>query len=139
MRVFIDSDVIISSLISSKGAAFILLNNPNVLKLISNYSILEIDEVIERLKLSQTQFNELTQQHLVLTEMEMTLNEIKSKFGDYVMDIDDAHIIAGAKIAKVKFLITYNLRHFKIDRIKKELGIIVITPGMFLQYLRSIS
>lgn len=139
MRVFIDSDVIISSLISSKGAAFMLLNNPNVLKLISNYSLLEVNEVITRLELNLGKFEKLKEQYLTLVNLQTSLSDIKSKFGDYIIDVDDTHIIAGAKTAKAGFLITYNLRDFKIDKIKKDLGIIVLTPGMFLQHLRSIS
>lgn len=139
MRVFVDSDVVISSLISSKGAAFTLLNNPNALKLISNYSVTEIREVIERLGLSVRKFEELKGQHLGLIELQTPTGDIKHKFKDYVLDGDDAHIIAGAKIARAKYLITYNLRHFNINKIKQDFGIIILTPGMFLQYLRSIS
>lgn len=39
----------------------------------------------------------------------------------------------------VRFLITYNLSDYKIERIKDELGIIIITPGQLLQYLRSLN
>lgn len=81
---------------------------------ISDLSKIEIEEVVKRLTLNLKDLKNLVHQSLKL---------------------DDAHIIAGTK--KAKFLITYNLRHFKIDKIKADLGIIILTPADFLQYLRS--
>ena len=59
-------------------------------------------------------------------------------FGQHSRDPNDAHIIAGAVKAKAQFLLTYNLKDYKIDKIKKDFGIIVTTPAKFLQYLRSL-
>ena len=71
--------------------------------------------------------------------IEKTQHEIKERYKDYVEDLNDAHIVAGAAESKAHFLITYNIRDFKIEKIKKDFDIIVLTPGMFLQYLRSIT
>ncbi len=51
LTIFLDSDVIISSLISKKGAAFLLVNNKKTEKYISNVSFKEIKVVMKRLKL----------------------------------------------------------------------------------------
>ena len=40
------------------------------------------------------------------------LDKIKEKFGSYVDDSNDAHVVAGAVAAGAGYLATYNLRHF---------------------------
>jgi len=108
MRIFIDSDVVISSLISS-------------------ISLKELRAVVEMLVKNRFEVFPLTKE----------LGEIKEEYVQYVTDINDAHIVAGAYSTKVKYLISYNLKHFKKDKMKNELGLILLTPALFLQYLRS--
>ena len=126
MKVFIDSDVVISSLISNTGAAAQLLNtDSNLVKIISNFSQKELKIVMARIKIDKP---------LPLLEI-INIKNIK-KYSVYSTDPFDAHIVAGADQSKSRFLITYNLKHYKIDKIKQDLNIIVMTPGTFLQYLR---
>lgn len=129
--VYVDTDVIISSLISSSGAAYILLEKTKENYMISNLSEDEVLKVGKRLKISEIKTRNLLKK----------LNKVKIKktedFKKYILDPNDSHIVAGAVTAKVKYLITYNTRHFLADKIKDELGIILMTPPFFLQYLRS--
>lgn len=127
MKVFVDSDVVVSSLISSTGAAFQLIEeHQEVTKIISNLSIRELEIVKDRLGISRP-----------IPKFELTTVSGVEKYKDYSLDPNDAHIIAGAHQSGARFLITYNLRHFKTDKIKQDLNIITMTPGTFLQYLRS--
>ena len=135
-KIFVDSDVIISSLISETGAAYLLLNQPNLNLFISNLSISEQKVVVKRLSLSFTKWQKLTAK-LNLVNVSENIKIHKQALKSYVLDPNDAHILAGGIKSKAKFLITYNLKHFKLDKIKSELGILVISPGNFLQYLRS--
>lgn len=138
LKVFVDSDVIISSLISSSGAAFLLLNETDDLDLfISTVSNQELLEVVHRLHLSQEKLENLINKRLSTTLLKKSLEEIKMEFSKYVLDIDDAHIVAGAKEANVQFLISYNTKHFKADKLKEDFNIILTTPANLLQYLRS--
>lgn len=138
-KVFVDSDVIISSLISSLGAAYFLLNQARGLKFfISNISQKELIEVANRLKIDQVKLEKLFQKRFKKVFIKEKLEEIKLNYSEHTIDPDDAHIIAGAKESKVGFLIFYNIRHFKTDKIKKDFNIAVMTPASFLQYLRSI-
>ncbi len=125
MKVFVDSDVVISSLISNTGAASELINNLDIKKIISNLSIKESEIVKLRLNINKP-----------LPMLETIVIDNVKKYSTYSIDPNDAHIVAGADQAKVRFLITYNLKHYKIDKIKRDLNIIIMTPGMFLQYLR---
>ncbi len=126
MKIFIDSDVVISSLISNTGASAQLLNTRNnITKMLSNLSQKELRIVMARLKIDGP---------LPKTEI-ITVNSVK-KYAIYSLDPNDAHIVAGADQSGARFLITYNLKHYKIDKIKQDLDIIIMTPGTFLQYLR---
>ncbi len=131
---FLDTDVIISSLLSQTGAANLLLKTPQIRKIISNASKDEIVQVSQRLNISNIYTNSLFKSELSITSI--TKEDI-AKYVTYVTDQNDAHIIAGAHVAKVVFLVTYNRKDFKVDKIKNELKIITLSPGEMLQFLRT--
>lgn len=139
LRIFVDSDVIISSLISKKGAAHFLLDEKlsKVRFFISNISLKEQKIVARRLKINEKKLQNLVKKRLVVVQLKESIGQLKKKYQVYTTDLDDAHIVAGAKKSKAKFLITYNQRHFRKDKIKKDLSIFLLTPAQFLQYLRS--
>ncbi|PIQ69947.1 hypothetical protein COV89_03215 [Candidatus Shapirobacteria bacterium CG11_big_fil_rev_8_21_14_0_20_40_12] len=137
LRLYTDSDVIISSLISQSGAASFIFSLKNINLFASNYSKKETKIVAERLGLKEGKVNELFGKKLEVVLLEDDLEKIKEKFADCVTDKNDAHIVAGAVKAKAQFLISYNLRHYKADKIKTDFGMLLMTPAMFLQYLRS--
>lgn len=134
--VFLDTDVIISSLLSQTGASFAIIHNPAISKQISLSIKQELREVATRLNLNPDQT------HFVLEQCHMhTLNLTKAplinKYARYVIDPEDMHVVAGSHLTKSKFLLTHNLKHYQIDAIAQKLGIVVMKPGQFLQYLRS--
>ena len=139
LRVFVDSDVVISSLISQKGAAHFLLGEKisKVKFYISNFSFKEQKTVVERLKINQKKFQDLVKKRFAIIRLKTTAGQIKRDYQIYTTDPNDAHIVAGAEESKAKFLITYNQRHFKGDKIRNDLNILLLTPAQFLQYLRS--
>lgn len=135
-KVFVDTDVIISSLISATGAANLLLNHIDDFQLhISDVSKAEIEKVILRLNLSVEKFTLLTNTRLIIRSVSLTNLGV---FAQYTSDINDSHIVLGAKDSEARFLVTYNMKHYKTDRIKQNLGIIVLTPAELLQYWRSV-
>lgn len=137
LKVFVDSDVVISALLSSTGAAYVLLNNSYSTCFISNLSLAELKIVIKRLKIDSAKLDHLIKNQFQVIKLNKQLNQIKSEFGIYTLDPNDSHVIYGAQQAKATFLISYNLKHFKLDKIKQDFDIIATTPGNFLQYLRS--
>lgn len=138
MRIFVDSDVIISSFMSQSGAAYFLLSTTSLQLFVSSLSKKELETVVKRLGIKSNILATLIKNNLKVTMLLESLPQIKESFKQYVLDENDAHILAGAKAAKADFLITYNIKDFKINKIKKDLGILTLTPGNFLQYLRSI-
>lgn len=138
MRIFVDSDVIISSLLSSSGAAHLLITEESLTLFISSISRIELEVVVDRLSIEKEKLNTLIVSNVHITLLSQSLTDIKELFKEYVWDKDDAHIVAGAKSSEANFLITYNLRDFKVGKIKKDFNIITVTPGQFLQYIRSL-
>lgn len=139
LKVFIDSDVIISSLLSSSGAAYFLLHNTDAIKpCISNLSLQEIRIVVERLSIDSKKLVSLLEGNVEVVQLQYTKETVKTAYGHYVLDENDAHIVAGAKEAKAKFLVSYNTKDFKVEKIKQDFAVLLITPGHLLQYLRSI-
>lgn len=140
-KIFVDSDVAISSLLSQSGAAYFLLNKTHLEFCISNISIKEIKRGVDKLDLDNEKFQNLLKKRLrtiKLKEDKTGIKRIKVTFKDYVFDENDAHIVAGAIKSKAKLILTYNIKDFKIERLAKNFKIIVITPAKFLQYLRSL-
>lgn len=139
-RVFLDSDVIIASLLSEKGASYFFLHDvgfANIDFFITDFSLLEIQEVIKRHPIEAEKLSELVEKRLTVKKLDQASSKLK-RMQEYVSDDNDMHIIAGASQVKVKFLITYNITDFKIDLIHKAFDIKVIRPAGFLQYLRSL-
>ncbi len=137
LKVFVDSDVLISSLISQKGAAYLLLYQTNLKLFISNFSQKETEGVINKLNLPKDKFRDLIKKRLQVVKLSETTKEFKDKYKNYTSDQNDTHIVAGSVLANANFLITYNIRDFKVDIIKSDFRIICLTPAQFLQYLRS--
>lgn len=140
-KIFVDSDVAISSLLSSSGAAYFLLNKTHLEFCISNISIKEIKRGVDKLDLDNEKFQNLLKKKLKtikLKEDKIGIERIKITFKDYVFDENDAHIVAGAIKSKAKLILTYNIKDFRVEELAKNFKIIVITPANFLQYLRSL-
>lgn len=137
-KVFVDSDVVISSLLSQKGAAYLLLNEQSSNFVISNISKNEIEIVAERLNIKQNKLQDLIKKCFKIIRLKKEISKIKKDFKSYTNDVDDAHIVVGATDAKAKFLLTYNIKDFQRQKIKEDLGITVLTPAQYLQYLRSL-
>lgn len=138
MTIFVDSDVIISSIISHSGAAYLLLNTKGLRLFISNVSFEELQTVVKRLRISQIGLNILIKERINKVMLKERIVDIKDKYKEYAYDINDAHIVAGAKESHAKFLVSYNIKDFKVNKINNDFNIIVMMPGKFLQYLRSL-
>ncbi|PIQ73573.1 hypothetical protein COV58_01745 [Candidatus Roizmanbacteria bacterium CG11_big_fil_rev_8_21_14_0_20_36_8] len=139
MRIFLDSDTIISSIISDSGASYHVLQyiiKYDAQGFYSNISEIEILRVAEKLILQkenvQRNLDILKTIHLPLVSLEYF-----QKYHKYVNDSFDGHIVAAAVHSKVRFLLTYNSKDYNREKIKRDFDIIVLTPGVFLQYVRS--
>lgn len=137
LPVFVDSDVVVSSLLSRSGAAFLLVHHPALKLVISDVSYQELAMVAERLGIAKRTLDELARKKFSVVKINVPRDQVKIRYGKYVTDPNDAHIVAGAVNEKTRFLISYNLKHFKTDLIKSDFDLLLLTPARFLQYLRS--
>lgn len=138
IKIFIDSDVVVSSLLSKTGAAYLLINsNYPITKYVSNLSILELETVIIKLNITKKTLNKAVS-NLEVIKLKESAKKIKEKYSGYVNDKNDAHVIAGTVETKAKFLITYNTKDYRTNKLKTDHNAIVMPPGSFLQYLRVI-
>lgn len=135
IKVFLDSDVIISALLSAKGASFELLENSNIIKFISESIKIEVTEVAKRLNISN--FNDNIFDNINIVKINLDKKRIVKKYMPFVIDEEDSHVVAASHKTKVNFLLTHNIKHYRPEKIKDELKIITMKPGFFLQYLRS--
>jgi predicted nucleic acid-binding protein len=137
MRIFVDSDVVISSLLSSSGASYFLLNQSQITPIISTVSLSELRIVVQRLGIPLEKLETFIKEHFEVFKLTSKIEDIKIKYEKCVTDINDAHIVAGARESGAKYLISYNLKHFKTDTIKDKYDVLLLTPALFLQYMRS--
>lgn len=136
IKVFLDSNVIISALLSKSGASYQIINNPRIRKVISETIKEEVMEVSARLRIGIDEEDILDE--IKIIRIFSDKSPIVVKYQPYVLDVEDSHVVAGTVKAETRFLLTHNLIHFRIEKIRNDFGIIVMKPGIFLQYLRSL-
>ena len=105
MRVFVDSDVVISSLISSRGAAYFLLTQSSITPVISSISHSELRIVVKRMSFELGELESLVNSHIEVCPINKNLEMLKKEYSQFVTDINAAHIVAGAHISKAPYLI----------------------------------
>ncbi len=135
IKVFLDSDVVVSALLSQTGASYEILKNKEIRKITSETIKVEVGEVAKRLNISLSNkriFGKMEVINLKLNKARLVKNYLP-----YVLDEEDSHVVAGATKANSRFLLTHNIKHYHIEKIKRDLEIITMKPGTFLQYLRS--
>lgn len=139
LRVFVDSDVIISSLLSQTGAAYLLMHDARLSRFVSDVSLDELRRVARTLNVHRALLEKLVKTRCERVSLANRRKTRAKSLRGYTTDTNDLHIVTGAKEAKARFLVTYNMKHFLVEKIRDELGIIVLPPAFLLQYLRSLN
>jgi predicted nucleic acid-binding protein len=131
-QVFLDSDVVISALLSNIGASATIIKNKHINKTISRAVQQEVKIVSKRHKI----LKKLPK--ILISARHLGKRRIVKTYARYVFDQQDSHVVAAAHHSKSKFLITHNIRHYNQTKIKADLNIIVTSPGKLLQHLRTL-
>lgn len=105
---------------------------------ISDVSFAELKRVADVLHLPQKDLQKLVEAQCKIVKIGELERNLKG-MTEYTRDTNDAHIVLGANQATVKFLVTYNLKHFRAEKIQEDFGTIVLAPAFLLQYLRSLN
>lgn len=138
IQVFLDTDVLVSSLLSKTGASYEVIKNPHLVKVITKTVLLELERVVKRHRIRKSKKDKLLKM-VEIVPLGLSAGGVLDKYGRFVFDNKDSHVVGGASVTKSKFLLTHNIKHYDIEKIGSKLEVIVLKPGNFLQYLRSIS
>lgn len=121
MRVYFDASVLIASVLSSTGGSSKLLSFVKENKLIGIISQTVIDEVLEKrekIKKSKVEIEEFIAKSGLLVRKDITVNEV-TPYMDKI-DLEDAHLIAGALLTKCTHLVSLDKKHVLKEDIKKR-------------------
>ncbi|MDZ7587224.1 MAG: putative toxin-antitoxin system toxin component, PIN family [Patescibacteria group bacterium] len=136
LTVFLDASVILSGMASPLGGSGFLLQAAQKKKISLITTPLVINEVnrhLNKLKLQSKQLKTLLNRriiHLVKDPNEIIIARCRH----LTADPHDAHVLAGAILTNVNFLLSLDKKHILTKRVKKHLfPIRVLAPKQFWQ------
>lgn len=138
MKLFLDTNVLFSALMSESGAAFELfrLAAKGTIELVtSDQCLIELKRIEEKMKFKMP-FQDFLKTHS-LSIVTLKLKD-SDRYQPYVFDTNDAHVAQGADQSKAEFLVTFNTKDFKRDLLFQDFQLRVLTQGYFLQWLRGV-
>src|SRR3989344_7569203 len=94
IKVFLDSDVIVSALLSQTGASFEILTTSKIKKVISETIQAEVAEVIKRLQIPISHKNIF--KGIEVISLKLDRARLVEIYLPYVLDQEDSHVVAGA-------------------------------------------
>lgn len=139
-RVFLDSSVLISGVISQTGASSAILDlgeAGEIIVVISKGVLIETDRVFEKKFPALTgDFREFIKNLFPIVVDDPTSQEIRES--ESVIDKDDASILAAAKRENIHFLVSLDTKHFHTPKVRQYLKCPIVTPMQFLMEFRKI-
>lgn len=139
LRVFLDSNVILSGLFSDKGSPriildFLSLNLPMLSVLTGQYNIMEIER---NLKKKMPEVLSLYKEYLPKLNLEIiplpSLEKIKSLSGH--TSEKDIPVLASAIIGNSDFLVTGDKKDFEKLRSKRKYQFKIVSPTEFIEVI----
>ncbi len=136
-RVFFDASIIIAALLSKTGGSSLLFQYIKRGKIIGITSQTAIGETLEedkpkRIKRSKEEIEQFIAHSGLVVRESITLEEI-APYKDLV-DVEDAHLIAGAKLTKCTHLVTLDKKHLLREDIQKRfLPLRIVSPKELLE------
>lgn len=138
LAAFLDSSVILSGLASSEGGSFQLFAaaKKEKLRLISTPLIIEeVARHLTKIKVKPAELKNLLNQRL-LRLIPNPEEKIIFACKNLTPDPNDAHVLAGAILAKTDFLLSLDKKHILTETVKKHLyPIKILSPFQFWQLL----
>jgi predicted nucleic acid-binding protein len=140
IKVFLDSSAVIAGIISSAGAARVLLvmsENGQIESFISEQVITESERTIaKKVPSALPEFRQTLKDAELKIVKNPTQKEIEENLY-LIADKDDVPILLSAMKAHVDYLATHNRKHFLDDpKVAEKSGIKIGTPGDVLAWIR---
>lgn len=133
-KIYLDASVIIAALLSENGgsAKVIKLSKLGYFVTITSQTVIEeIEKHTLKIKKDKGEIQKFIINSKILVREKILLSEIKKV---KEVDIDDAHLIVGAKLTECDFLITLDKKHLLKPNIKKYFkSLKIVTPGKLLE------
>ncbi len=136
-RVFFDASIIIAALLSKTGGSSLLFQYIKIGRINGITSQTAIDETLEeekpeRIKRSKEEIEQFIAHSGLVVRESITLEEI-APYKDLVA-VEDAHLIAGAKLTKCTHLVTLDKKHLLREDIQKRfLPLRIVSPKELLE------
>ncbi|OGX39867.1 MAG: putative toxin-antitoxin system toxin component, PIN family [Omnitrophica WOR_2 bacterium RIFCSPHIGHO2_02_FULL_50_17] len=139
-RVFLDSSVLVSGIISQTGASSAILDlgeAAEIIIVLSKGVLVETDRVFEKkFPGLVVEFREFIRNLSPIVTADPTVQEIRE--AESVIDKDDAPILAAAKKVNIHYLVSLDTRHFHSSKVCQYLNSPIVTPAQFLTGFRNI-
>ncbi len=137
MKVFFDVSIIIAAILSKTGGSALLFEYIKIDKIIGISSLTAIDEILEddkskKLNKSKEELEKFIASSGLLIRERINSQNITPYRG--MIDIEDAHLIAGAKLTKCEYLVTLDKKRLLREDIQKRfLPLQIISPKELLE------
>ena len=141
MRVFFDASVIIAALLSLSGGSSLLLRYIKKGVIIGITSQTALDEILEedkgeKLKKSKVQREQFIAESGLMVRERISREEIRPY--ESIVEIEDAHVIAGAYFSKCTHLVTLDKKHLLQPAVQKAVSPLkIVSPKELLEELVS--
>jgi len=136
-KVFMDALVIIAALISPTGGSAKIVNfiqKGLIVGIVSQTVIFEVEAHNLKINKSKEAIGRFINDNNFLVRRAITMEEIAPYTGQ--VDIDDIHLIAGAKLTKCNFLITLDKKHLLREDIRQKFNDFkIVSPKEFLDFV----
>ena len=139
-RVFLDSSVLISGILSQTGASSAILDlgeAAEIVIVLSKGVLVETDRVFERKFPGLVgEFREFIRSLSPVVTADPTAQEIRD--AESAIDKDDAPILAAARKVHIHYLVSLDTGHFHSSKARQYLKAPIVTPARFLTEFRNI-
>lgn len=141
MRVYFDASIIIASLLSPTGGSsqlFKYIETGAITGITSQTAIAEVleEDKPQKLKKSIEELEEFIAKSQLIVRESITIEEIAPY--QELIDAEDAHLIAGAKLTGCDYLVTLDKKHLlRKDIQEKFLPLLIVSPKELLEEIIS--
>ncbi len=137
-KVFFDASVIFSGLYSETGGSYRLVSLAKEKKLIAITSQTVIEELkdnLNKLKMAADRVDDFIVENNFFVREEITEKEIKPLTG--LVNIKDAHVVAGALSTNCSYLVTLDKKHLDNPTVAKKIkNLKILSPKKLLKILK---
>lgn len=136
-QVFFDASVIIAALLSPTGGSSLLLQYVKKGKVVGLTSQTVLEEILEedkpkKIKKERAEIEQFIAQGNLLVREHISSEEIAPYKN--MVDIEDAHLIAGANLLSCNYLVTLDKKHLLREDIQKKfLPLKIVSPKQLLE------